>query len=115
LTADWTAGNGAPVLLSLPIIVPLLVGAAAALIGWRRGPAWMTVGASAAIALCGVATAVATVDGSVISAGPLRADALSAIMLLTVGVVAVVATWAGIYHIDADINAGRSDPRRARF
>lgn len=115
LTADWTAGNGAPVLLSLPIIVPLLAGAAAALIGWRRGPAWMTVGASAAIALCGVATAVATVDGSVISAGPLRADALSAIMLLTVGVVAVVATWAGIYHIDADMNAGRSDPRRARF
>ncbi|MFZ2176641.1 MAG: proton-conducting transporter membrane subunit [Rhodococcus sp. (in: high G+C Gram-positive bacteria)] len=112
---EWSAPDSVvPALLALPIIAPLLVAVAAALAGWRRSIGWVTVWASVIIGLDGVATSLATVDGSVLTAGPLRADALSAVMLLVVGVVAVVATWAGVYHVDAEVRAGRTTPAQTR-
>lgn len=116
MARDWAAADSvAPVLLALPIIVPLLVAGVAALAGWRRSLGWVTLGASVVIGLGGVAASVVTVDGAAMTAGPLRADALSAVMLLILGVVAVVANWAGIYYIDAELRAGRSNPRQARI
>lgn len=112
---DWTAtDSAAPMVLLLPVLVPLLV-AGAALAGWRRSLGWMTVGTSLVIGLGGVAAAVITSDGSTVTAGPLRADALTAVMLLIIGGVAVVATWAGIYNLHAHQQAARSTPQQVRI
>jgi hydrogenase-4 component F len=87
-------GGLAAVTLIAPLLAPLVVGAAAALLGWRRAVAWSAVAASGVILVCGVLTAVVTAGGSVLVVGQaLRADALTAVMLLVIGTVAVIATW----------------------
>jgi hydrogenase-4 component F len=106
-------GLGNAVLIA-PLIAPLLAGAAAALLGWRRAVAWSAVAASAVILASGVLAAVATTDGSVLVVGDLlRADALTAVMLLVIGGVAVIATWSGVAYIDQELAAGHTDARGA--
>ncbi|MGV8976697.1 MAG: proton-conducting transporter membrane subunit [Cellulomonas sp.] len=107
------SGLGTAVLLA-PLLAPLLAGAAAALLGWRRTVAWSAVAASAVILASGVLAAVATVDGSVLVIGDLlRADALTAVMLLVIGGVALIATWSGVGYIDQELAAGHTDARGA--
>jgi hydrogenase-4 component F len=106
-------GLGTAVLIA-PLLAPLLAGAAAALLGWRRAVAWSAVAASAVILASGVLAAVATTDGSVLVVGDLlRADALTAVMLIVIGAVAVVATWSGVSYIDQELAAGHTDARGA--
>ena len=81
-------------LLWLPILVPMLA-ACVILVGRHRGLGWSTVGASVMITLTGVVAAVVTSDGSTLTTGPLRADALTAVMLLIIGAAAIVATSRG--------------------
>lgn len=103
------------VILLLPMLAPLLAVVAAAVLGWRRTVAWSAVGASGAILASGAAAAVATVDGSVLTLGGLlRVDALSAVMMILIGVVAVVATWAGVDYVDQELASGHTDLRGAR-
>lgn len=96
-------------LLWLPILVPMLA-ACVILVGRHRGLGWSTVGASVMITLTGVVAAVVTSDGSTLTTGPLRADALTAVMLLIIGAAAIVATWSGMIDNPAahqESNEGR--------
>src|SRR5450759_4765904 len=79
-------------------------------------PVRMTAGAAAAVILTGgVLAGMATIDGSVLRiGGMLRADSLSAVMLLVIGAVAVIATWAGVSYIEQELATGRTDARGAR-
>ena len=47
--------------------------------------------------------------------GLLRADALTATMLIVIGVVGTLATWAGIGYVDAELAHGHTDARSARL
>jgi len=106
-------GLGTAVLIA-PLLAPLLAGTAAALLGWRRAVAWSAVAASVVILASGVLAAVATTDGSVLVVGDLlRADALTAVMLIVIGGVAVIATWSGVSYIDQELAAGHTDARGA--
>ena len=101
--------------LILPVLVPALAALAAAVLGWRRWVAWAGVAASGVVLAMGVAAAVATVDGSVLElAGILRADALTAVMLLVIGAVSLIATWVGVGYVDRELATGETTARGAR-
>lgn len=101
--------------LILPVLAPALAALAAAVLGWRRSVAWAGVAASAVVLGVGVAAAVATADGSVVElAGTLRADALTAVMLLVIGAVSVIATWVGVGYVDRELADGETTARGAR-
>ncbi len=101
--------------LVLPVLAPALPALAAAVLGWRRWVAWAGVAASGVVLAVGVAVAVATVDGSVLElAGTLRADALTAVMLLVIGAVSLIATWVGVGYVDRELATGETTARGAR-
>lgn len=102
-------------LLVLPVLAPALAALAAAVLGWHRWVAWAAVAASALVLATGVVTAVATADGTEVRlAGILRADALTAVMLLVIGAVSVIATWVGVGYIDRELATGRTTAQGAR-
>src|SRR5664280_3155244 len=100
-----------PSMVSIPASTPpVRMTAAAGLVGWRRAVAWSAVAAAAVILTGGVLAGMATIDGSVLRiGGMLRADALSAVMLLVIGAVAVIATWAGVSYIEQELATGHTD------
>ena len=101
--------------LVLPVLAPALAALAAAVLGWRRWVAWAGVAASAVVLATGVTLAVATVDGSVLElAGTLRADALTAVMLLVIGAVSLIATWVGVGYVERELATGETTARGAR-
>ena len=101
--------------LLVPVVAPTLAALAAAVLGWRRWVAWAGVAASGVVLAVGVAVAVTTVDGTVLElAGTLRADALTAVMLLVIGAVSVIASWVGVGYVDRELAAGQTTPRGAR-
>ncbi|PKQ14233.1 MAG: hypothetical protein CVT68_12940, partial [Actinobacteria bacterium HGW-Actinobacteria-8] len=84
-------------------------------LGWRRWIAWCAVGASATVLVAGVVAAFATVEGSTLALGSLlRADALTAVMLLVIGSVSVIATWASVGYIDGELRTQTTTARGAR-
>ena len=102
--------------LVVPLAAPLCRGVAGRGRGLAQAVAWSTVGAAVAILGCGILAAVRTTDASALTAGSLlRADALSAVMLLVIGGVAVIATWAGVTYIEDELIAGHTDARGARL
>ena len=83
------------------VLIPLLVPAALAVGSWwRRDQRWASataLPAGAVVLACGLALLVRIPDVAPVHAGGLlRADALSAWLLLTIGAVAVTALWAGL-------------------
>jgi hydrogenase-4 component F len=112
---DQTTGPAATALLCVPLLVPLAVAAAAAVLGWRPGVARTHVLAAISILLAGVMLAERTNAGQAVGAGDvLRADALSAVMLIIIGAVGTVATWAGISYVEDDLALARCTTRAAR-
>jgi hydrogenase-4 component F len=108
-------GLTAAVVLLVPVVVPALAAALVAVLGWRRWVAWGAVVASAAVLVAGVAAALATVDGSALALGGLlRADALTAVMLLVIGGVSVIATWASVGYIDGELRMQKTTAAGAR-
>jgi hydrogenase-4 component F len=102
-------------ILILPVLGPALASVAAAVLGWHRSVAWVAVAASGVVLAVGVFVAVATADGTVlVLAGTLRADALTAVMLLVIGSVSVIATWVGVGYIDRELATGQTMPPGAR-
>lgn len=102
------------------ILLSLLAPAAASLfslaVGWRRLSALVTVASALTILGCGVALAAQVGDHAhLASSGLLRADALSATMLIVIGVVGSLATWASIGYLDAELARGHTDERGARL
>lgn len=102
--------------LVLAILAPAVAAALAAVAGWRRLTASITGVAALIMLACGVALAVQTDDGPELALGHLlRADALSATMLIVIGAVGTLATWASIGYIDAELAHGHTTPRRAHL
>jgi hydrogenase-4 component F len=96
------------------MLAPLAAAAVAAAGRWRRASAWSAVVAAGVILACGILTATRTEDRRALAVGGLlRADALSAFMLVVIGSVALIATWAGVGYLDDELAAGHTNLRRA--
>ncbi|GAA1382589.1 proton-conducting transporter membrane subunit [Catellatospora chokoriensis] len=90
--------------LHLPAAVPLLAGLLALILPWRVA-AWAGVAAAAAILASGITLAAhTTATGHAF--GLMRADALTAWMLIVIGSVAVIACWATVAYLDHQNTAG---------
>jgi hydrogenase-4 component F len=114
-TTQPTTGLTATALLCGPLLIPLAVAAIAAACGWRRWVARTHVLSALATLAIGVTIAVRTTNGAPLAAGDvLRGDALSATMLIIIGAVGTVATWAGVTYLDDELALGRCTPRAAR-
>ncbi|HET8616809.1 MAG TPA: proton-conducting transporter membrane subunit [Actinomycetales bacterium] len=98
-----------------PLVAPILVAVVAAVRGWSRSVAWATVGSALVIFLAGVAAGIGATRGNDPAVGQLlRADSLSAVMMLVIGAVALVATWASRYSVAAELEADETDLAGAR-
>ena len=103
-------------LIVLPILGPVIASVCAGAAGWRRWTAVATLASALAILGCGVALGVRIGHRQYLALGALfRADALSVTMLIIIGVVGTLATWAGIGYLDAELADGHTDDRRARL
>lgn len=103
-------------LILLPILAPVLASLCALALGWRRSSAVLTCASALTILGCGVALGLRTGDEAQLALdGVLRADALSATMLIVIGVVGSLATWASIGYIDTELATGHTDAGGARL
>ena len=103
-------------LLLAPVLVP--VGAAIVNLvgGWRRWTAALSVASAVTVLACGVVLAARVGSAQQVAMGGLlRADALSATMLIVIGVVATLTTWASIGYIGAELEDGHTDADGARL
>ncbi len=98
-------------ILALPALGALVCGAAR----WRPWAAWTAVGTNAAILALGIALSVQVVRHGPLGGlfGVLRADALSAFMVVVIGAIAVLASWLGVRTIAGELETGRCTERRA--
>jgi len=104
------------ILLMVPILAPLVAAVLAALLGWRRLTASVTV--LAALSVLVSATAIGLRVGSGAQFGlwrVLRADALSVTMLIVIGTVGTLATWASIGYINAELAHGHTNRKGANL
>jgi hydrogenase-4 component F len=98
-------------LLLAPMLVPLAAAAITAAAGWRRWTAISTVVGALSILGCGIALAFRVGTTPYISAGGLlRADALSAVMLIVIGAVGTLSTVAAIGYISAELDHPELEP-----
>jgi hydrogenase-4 component F len=97
------------------LAVPFAAGIASAIAPWRRWVGWLSTAAIGVVLLCGVGLAVRVVHGLPVTAlgGTLRVDALSAFMVIVIGVIGVLATWQSVRYLDAEITTGRCSRRHA--
>ncbi len=102
-------------LLLLILSLPLVGALAVALGRGRAEAAWVAVATNAAALGCGVfAAAVVVRSGPITGAfGVLRADALSAFMVVVIGAIALLASWLGIRTIAQERASGRCTRERA--
>jgi hydrogenase-4 component F len=89
-----------------PVAAPV-AGALLAAVLPRRVAAWTSLLAAVGVLAGGLALAARTGPGATLADGLLRADALTAWLVVAVGAVATVACWAGVHHL-ADL-AHRGD------
>lgn len=104
-------------LVILPVLGPALAAAVAGTLGWRSPIGWLVVGSAALQGICGVLLAARTVPGPAVTAlgGLLRADALSAFMLLVIGTVGTLATASVPRYLAEEAAAGQGSARRRRL
>lgn len=105
------------VLVLVPVLAPALAAAAAGALGWRPLAGRLVVGSAVAQGICGALLAGATVRGGASTAlgGLLRADALSAFMLLVIGSVGTLATASVPGYLADEQANGQGSPRRRRL
>lgn len=103
-------------LLLVAVLTPLAASAAAVALGWRRLTASGTVFSAATVLICGAVLGFRVGSGQYFALGGLlRVDALSVAMLIVIGVVGTLATWASIGYIDAERAHGHTDVGGARL
>jgi hydrogenase-4 component F len=104
-------------LVVLAPLLPLVAGAIVAAAGWRPLTAWAGPFAAIAITSAGVVLAIRVLDdGPVIALGQLlRADALSAFMVIVIGIVALIATVYGVGYVRAELDHGHTTTKGARI
>ncbi|MGH3758012.1 proton-conducting transporter membrane subunit [Actinophytocola sp.] len=100
-----------------PLVVPLLGAIAYAVLGWRPATAWAGAASAGLVLAAAIGAAVEVVGAGehTAAAGVLRADALTAFLLVVVGAVALLATAATPAHLAAEVEAGRATERTARW
>lgn len=113
-------GTTETLLAVLPVAVPVTGAVVHAVAGHRRHAAqratpWLGVASAALVLVVAVVLAAHVLDdGSAIAVGGLlRVDALSALMLIVIAAVALLAAIATPAHLAAEIAAGRASPRTA--
>jgi hydrogenase-4 component F len=102
-------------LLVAVVCVPLAAGAIAGSLRWRPAVGWAMVLADTAVLGLGIALAVRTDGHHAIGGldGALRADALSAFMVVVIGAIAVLASLQSIRYLDVELARGERHPRQA--
>ncbi len=104
------------VLLFVPVAAPLIAAGLAAIFGWRRWTAIVTVASSVAILATGVVLAFfAGSEPLTDRYHLLHSDALSSTMLLVIGTVATLACLASIGYIDTELADEHTSPQAARL
>ena len=98
------------------LLAPALMAVIAALFPWRAWIGWTSAGSSALVLGLGVALCVHTTLHSPVTTlhGALRADALSAFMVVVIGAIALLATLFTPRTMRQEIEDGSTDARRAR-
>ena len=103
-------------LLLAAILTPLAASFANLVAGWRRWTATLTVASAITVLACGASLGVMVGSGQQFALGGLlRADALTVTMLIVIGVVGTLATWASIGYVDAELAHGHTDATGARL
>jgi hydrogenase-4 component F len=99
----------------LLLAVPLATGLVAATQSWRRWVGWLCTASLGCVLILGVVLATQVVHGRAVSAfsGILRADALSAFMVIVIGAIGLLATTQSVRYLDAEIVSGRGTARHA--
>jgi len=102
-------------LLLAIVCVPLATGVLAGVFAWRCAVGWATVLAKTAVVGLGVTLAVDTDSNHVVSGldGALRADALSAYMVVVIGIVSLLASIQSVRYLQADVALGEHSVRHA--
>jgi hydrogenase-4 component F len=102
--------------LLVPILAPLVAAGLAAALGWRRLTAYVTLAAALSVLVTGILLATRVESGARFAVDHLlRADSLSVTMLLVMGTVGTLATWASVGYIDAELRDGHTDRRGAHL
>jgi len=102
--------------LLVPIGAPLAAAFLAAVLGWRRLTSTVTVLAALAALVSGVVLGFNQgSEARFAIANLFRADALSITMVIVIGTVGTLATWAGIGYIDAELAHGHTDQKGANL
>jgi len=102
-------------LVTAVLVVPLAAGALAGALSWRRTIGWAMVLANAAVLGLGIALAVEAEHHHVAGGldGALRADALSAFMVVVIGSISVLASVQSIRYLEVEIAQGEHGARHA--
>ncbi|MFL6099545.1 MAG: proton-conducting transporter membrane subunit [Actinomycetales bacterium] len=102
-------------LLLAPIIAPAAAAGLIAVVGWRPLTTGGLVLAAAIDLVCGLILGLRGQSHTQFGAGHLlRADALSVTMLIVVGAVGVLTSWASVGYIGTELEHGHTDSRGAR-
>ena len=102
------------ILMLTPILAPLAAAALAAVLGWRRLSASVTVLAALSVLVSGAVLGFGVESGARFGVGHLlRADALTVTMLIVIGTVGTLATWASVGYVDAELDHGHTDHKGA--
>jgi len=104
-------------LIVLVPIVPAGVAALTAIAGWRPATRWLPVAACVAVSGLGIALAVHVLHTGAVTAigGQLRVDALSALMLVLIGVVGTISSAYSVAYLRTELTTGATSPQRARL
>ena len=102
-------------LLLTVLAVPLAAGALAGALPWRRAIGWAMVLANAAVLALGIALAVQADRLQVATGldGALRADALSAFMVVVIGAISLLASIQSVRYLAVEIARGEHGARHA--
>lgn len=102
-------------LLLTAILAPFAASLTTLVAGWRRTTATLTVLSAATVLACAAALAFRVGSGAQFALGGLlRVDALTVTMLMVIGIVGTLTTWASIGYIDAELARAHTDVRGAR-
>jgi len=102
-------------LLLAAILTPIGASIATLIGGWRRATATLIVLSALTVLGCGVALGLGVSSGTRFALGGLlRVDALTVTMLIVIGIVATLATWASVGYLEAELADGHTDARGAR-
>ena len=102
-------------LLVAVLTVPLASGIVAAAVRWRQAVGWAMVVSNAAVLGLGIALAGATDSRHVVGGldGALRADALSAFMVVVIGSISLLASIQSVRYLETEIARGEHGVRHA--